>query len=202
MAYAQTPVTKVKEDVQRQITQLRVAWNFAGSAAGTAGGSAAAPNAAASAAPSASASSAALRAAAASTAGNAERSYFCYGYSADRKTQYLTPVAPLPASVAGTDATDYIGSVVQSAWTAYVHGELKQGPAAYAACAGGDQTARVQGSREQMVRTGPSGSAVTKEIDWRYTGATEEATKDLRTLRNTFSSAFRPNGTPPAAGRR
>jgi hypothetical protein len=140
----------------------RAAWSYANSPASAAGStSSAAPGAA---------TNAALSAAVASTAGNGERSYFCYGNSADRKTQYMTPLATVPASVPGADASQYVGSVVTPAWTAYVHGKLGQGAAAYAACGGGGQTARVQEFRDQMLRTGTAGAALA-QIDWRYAGA-------------------------------
>ena len=127
--------------------------------------------AAAAASPAGAAANAALNGAVASTAGNAERSYFCYGNSADRKTAYITPLTPLPAS---TDPIQYVGSVVLSAWTAYVHGELGQGKAAYAGCGGGGQTAEVQASREQMLRTG-TGAATLTQVEWRYTGTASSA---------------------------
>ncbi|HET7134201.1 MAG TPA: hypothetical protein VFJ95_18215, partial [Gammaproteobacteria bacterium] len=152
----------------------RVAWSYAGATAAT---SAASP-----------APNPALSGAAAATAGNGERSYFCYGNSADRKKQYITPLTPVPASVPEASAPEYVASTVRLAWTAYVHGELGQGAAAYAACGGGAQTAQVEASRIQMLRTG-SGSAVMTEVAWRYTGTASSGSAAPATPAATPSAA-------------
>jgi len=137
----------------------RVAWSYGNAAPGAAASAAGSP---------------ALNAAVASTAGNAERSYFCYGNSVDQKIHYITPLAPLPASA--SDPAQFVGNVLMPAWAAYFHGQLGQAKAAYSACGGGGPTARVQAEREQMLRTGTPTGAPFTQVDWRYAGGPASST--------------------------